>query len=471
MHSINTVIMSGGSGSRLWPMSRSTHPKQFLPLCGEHTMLQQTALRLNGLEQEGRILVVANHNHRFLVAEQLREIGVKSPQIILEPCARNTAPAVALAALQVHEQEPEALMLVLAADHLIQDEEAFRQAVRDAAPCAAEGHILTFGIVPDHPATGYGYIQAGEKFVDSISQVDKFVEKPNLEKAKAYLSEGNFLWNSGMFLIRADVYLSELKKYRPDILEACQKSFENTSDDMDFVRPGVEEFAACPKDSIDYAIMEKSQLVKVIPLDAGWSDVGSWTELASHQSEDAHKNSCLGDTLTIDSERNFIRADKKLIATVGVNDLLIVDTDDALLVAHKSKAQDVKKIVEELQEQNRPEADINRKVYRPWGWYNTIDQGPQFKVKRISVNPGAKLSLQKHHHRAEHWVVVSGTALVTNGDKEILLSENQSTYIPIGVQHRLENPGKIALEIIEVQSGTYLEEDDIVRLDDNYGRA
>ncbi|EDM29028.1 Mannose-1-phosphate guanylyltransferase/mannose-6-phosphate isomerase [Lentisphaera araneosa HTCC2155] len=471
MHSINTVIMSGGSGSRLWPMSRSTHPKQFLPLCGEFTMLQQTALRLDGLEQEGRILVVANQNHRFLVAEQLREIGVKSPQIILEPCARNTAPAVALAALQVHKQEPEALMLVLAADHLIQDEEAFRQAVRDAAPCAAEGHILTFGIVPDHPATGYGYIQAGEQFVSSIRQVDNFVEKPNLEKAEAYLSEGNFLWNSGMFLIRADIYLSELKKYRPDILEACEKSFENTSDDMDFVRPGVEEFAACPKDSIDYAIMEKSQVVKVIPLDAGWSDVGSWTELANQHSEDTYENSCVGDTLTIDSERNFIRANKKLIATVGVSDLLIVDTDDALLVAHKSKAQDVKKIVEELKEQSRPEADINSKVYRPWGWYNTIDQGPQFKVKRISVNPGAKLSLQKHHHRAEHWVVVTGTAIVTNGDKEILLSENQSTYIPIGVQHRLENPGKIDLEIIEVQSGTYLEEDDIVRLDDNYGRA
>jgi mannose-1-phosphate guanylyltransferase/mannose-6-phosphate isomerase len=318
-------------------------------------MLQQTALRLDGLENRGDTIVVANNDHRFLVAEQLRQIGIDDPQIILEPCARNTAPAVALAALQLFNQKKDALMLVLAADHLIKDEEAFRQAVRDAIPAAEEGNILTFGIVPDHASTGYGYIQAGEKYLDSISTVDKFVEKPNLETAEKYISEGNYFWNSGMFLIRADIYLNELGKFRPDILESCQKSFANLVDDADFIRPDKEEFSACPKDSIDYAVMEKSELVKVIPLDAGWSDVGCWTELSAQHPKDKQNNSCIGDTITIESSGNFILGNKKLISTIGVHDLLIIDTDDALLVAHNSKAQDVKKVVEELKASERPE--------------------------------------------------------------------------------------------------------------------
>ncbi|USE35705.1 mannose-1-phosphate guanylyltransferase/mannose-6-phosphate isomerase [Endozoicomonas sp. SCSIO W0465] len=470
------VIMSGGSGSRLWPQSRSLYPKQFLPLVNEQTMLQNTITRLDGIEGVSAPLVVANEEHRFLVAEQFRQMGREALAIILEPVGRNTAPAVALAALKAQSASPEKepLLLVLAADHAIQNVEAFHQAVEAALPAARDGKLVTFGIVPTHPETGYGYIKASKELIghsEQVALVEQFVEKPDHDKAKAYLASGDYYWNSGMFLFKASRYLEELKQYRPDILDACEKAMTVQDADLDFVRLDVAAFEACPDESIDYAVMENTSDAVVVPLDAGWSDVGSWTSLADISEQDDLGNSSLGDVLLEDTRNTYVRSEKKLIATVGVDDLIITESDDAILVAHKSRVQDVKKIVERLKTENRPEVKLHRKVYRPWGAYDSIDMGDRFQVKRITVKPGAQLSLQMHHHRAEHWIVVKGTALVTNGDQQILLTENQSTYIPIGTVHRLENPGKFDLEMIEVQSGGYLGEDDIVRFEDTYGRA
>ena len=471
------VIMSGGSGSRLWPQSRSLYPKQFLPLVDENTMLQNTITRLEGLDVVASPVVIANEEHRFLVAEQLRQISKSAEAIILEPVGRNTAPAVALAALKVTSEQAcsegdEPMLLVLAADHVIRDKEAFHQAIATALPSAQDGKLVTFGIVPTSPETGYGYIQADTPSDSRVAMpVNQFVEKPDLLTAKQYVASGNYFWNSGMFMFKASRYLEELKQFRPDILSACQKAMSVQNADLDFVRLDESAFQACPDDSIDYAVMEKTADAVVVPLDAGWSDVGSWSSLADISSKDAEGNSVIGDTLLHDTRNTYVRSDKKLIATVGVENLVITETDDAILVAHKDKVQDVKKIVEKLKEQNRSEVKLHRKVYRPWGSYDSIDQGERFQVKRITVKPGAQLSLQKHYHRAEHWIVVKGTALVTNADEQVLLTENQSTYIPVGVVHRLENPGKFDLEMIEVQSGSYLGEDDIVRFEDSYGRS
>ena len=493
--------MSGGSGSRLWPQSRSLYPKQFLPLVNEQTMLQNTLSRLDGrldgLDSVSAPLVIANEEHRFLVAEQFRQMGRQASAIILEPVGRNTAPAVALAALKAKaiSEDKDPLLLVLAADHVIKDVKAFHQAVESALPAARDGKLVTFGIVPTQPETGYGYIKAfsghgdtetrrkDEKLLKensvtpclrgkpSCMPVQEFVEKPDLETAQGYLASGDYYWNSGMFLFKASRYLGELNKFRPDILQACEKAMAVESTDLDFVRLDEAAFHACPDESIDYAVMEKTTDSVVVPLDAGWSDVGSWTSLADICDKDESGNAFQGDVLLQDTRNTYIRSEKKLIATVGVEDLIITESDDAILVAHKDRVQDVKKIVERLKVANRSEAKLHRKVYRPWGAYDSIDMGDRFQVKRITVKPGAQLSLQMHHHRAEHWIVVKGTAVVTNGDQEILLTENQSTYIPIGVVHRLENPGKFDLELIEVQSGGYLGEDDIVRFEDTYGRT
>ncbi len=479
--------MSGGSGSRLWPQSRALNPKQFLPLVNEQTMLQNTVARLDGLDSVGDPLVIANEDHRFLVAEQLRQMGRNVEAIILEPVGRNTAPAVALAALKVLKQEDtevqrpsanevdeSALLLVLAADHVIEDAQAFHKAIQNALPAAMAGKLVTFGVVPTQPETGYGYIKAGNELIVNSEQafpVESFVEKPDLETAQAYLASGDYYWNSGMFLFKASRYLEELKRFRPDILEACEKAMTVQNPDLDFVRLDEDAFKVCPDDSIDYAVMEKTTDAVVVPLDAGWSDVGSWSSLADISDKDDQGNAVQGDVLLHDTTNTYVRSEKKLIATVGVNDLIVVESDDAILVSHKDRVQDVKKVVELLKAEGRPEVNLHRKVYRPWGAYDAIDSGERFQVKRIMVKPGARLSLQKHYHRAEHWIVVKGTALVDVDGKEVLLTENQSTYIPIGAVHRLENPGKFDLELIEVQSGGYLGEDDIVRFEDTYGRV
>ena len=474
------VIMSGGSGSRLWPQSRSLYPKQFLPLANQQTMFQNTVSRLDGLTDIAAPLVIANEEHRFLAAEQFRQMGRTASAIILEPVGRNTAPAVALAALRSlnrdNDSDPgeEPILLVLAADHVIENEQAFHQAVKAALPAACDGKLVTFGIVPKHPETGYGYIKAlsrtGSEY-QGVFGVDEFVEKPDFETAKHYLASGEYYWNSGMFMFKASRFLEELKAYRPDILAACEKAMEVEHPDLDFVRLNEEAFKKCPDDSIDYAVMEKTADAVMVPLDAGWSDVGAWSSLWEISDKDEQGNAVQGDVILHETKNTYVRSEKKLIATVGVENLVITETDDAILVANKDQVQDVKKIVEQLTLTNRPEAKLHRKVYRPWGAYDSIDNGDRFQVKRITVKPGARLSLQKHHHRAEHWVVVKGTALVTIGEKERLLTENQSTYIPIGEIHRLENPGKFDLELIEIQSGGYLGEDDIIRLEDTYGRV
>lgn len=468
------IIMSGGSGSRLWPQSRSLYPKQFLPLVNQQTMLQNTISRLDGIGSVAAPLVVANEEHRFLVAEQIREMGRQASAIVLEPVGRNTAPAVALAALKALslQEGEDPLLLVLAADHVIQDEAAFHSAVEMALPVARDGLLVTFGIVPTHPETGYGYIKAAlYQNAESIFPVLQFVEKPDLETAQSYLASGDYYWNSGMFLFKASRYLEELEKFRPDILAACRKAMSVQNSDLDFVRLDVDAFKACPDESIDYAVMENTADAVVVALDAGWSDVGSWSSLADVTEQDEAGNAIIGDVLLEGTKNTYARSEKRLIAAVGVEDLVITETDDAILVAHKDRVQDVKKIVDRLKAENRPEVALHRKVYRPWGSYDSVDVGDRFQVKRITVKPGAQLSLQMHYHRAEHWIVVKGTARVTNGDREIMLTENQSTYIPIGTAHRLENPGKFDLEMIEVQSGSYLGEDDIVRFEDTYGRV
>ena len=463
---IKPVIMAGGSGTRLWPLSRAGHPKQFLPLNGEKTMLQQTAERLSGLPTSDSI-TICNEEHRFFVAEQLREIDALG-KIILEPVGRNTAPAIALAALLEKEDDP--LLLVLAADHVIADQNAFTDAVKKAIPLAEAGKLVAFGVVPSEPHTGYGYIEAGQP-VEGAYSVASFKEKPNSTTAAGYLSHGNYYWNSGMFLFRASRYLQELHIHRGDIAIACEKSVVNVSSDLDFIRIDADAFASCPNDSIDYAVMENTGDAVVVPMDAGWNDIGSWSSLWDISVKDQAENATSGDVLLHGTTNSFVRADDKLVAVVGLDDVVVVSTKDATLVAHKERVQDAKIIAAEIKASGRSEWELHREVYRPWGKYDSIDQGGRYQVKRITVKPGAKLSLQMHHHREEHWVVVSGAALVTKGDETSTLSENESIYIPIGVVHSLENPGTDPLEIIEIQVGSYLGEDDIVRFSDLYGRA
>jgi len=474
--------MAGGSGSRLWPLSRQNFPKQFLTLQGEQSMLQDTIMRLSGIEHQAP-LIICNEAHRFTVAEQCRAKKIKNSGIILEPVGKNTAPAVALAALQAIINNEDPLLLVLAADHVIKDEHSFCQAVEQAASFAQAGQLVTFGIVPTVAETGYGYIKGGKSVWDLSNEsaiafeVNEFVEKPDIDKAEQYFNSGDYYWNSGMFLFKASQYLAALKHYRPDIYSACQQAMLLTSTDVDFIRVDKSSFENCPDESIDYALMEPLCLaegdkkVVVVPITCGWSDVGSWSALWDIEKKDGHNNAFVGDVIAIDTSNTYVNAQNKLVATIGVDDLVVVETKDAILVSKKSAVQQVKQVVEQLKNNQRTECFLHREVYRPWGKYDAIDQGEHFLVKRISVNPGAKLSVQMHHHRAEHWVVVSGTAKVTNGDKTLILNENQSTYIPIGALHSLENPGKVSLELIEVQSGTYLSEDDIVRFEDRYGRV
>ncbi|MGP9765418.1 mannose-1-phosphate guanylyltransferase/mannose-6-phosphate isomerase [Halomonas sp. AOP13-D3-9] len=466
---IYPVVMAGGSGTRLWPMSRELYPKQFLPLVGEETLLQDTLTRLSGLETAAPILI-CNEEHRFLAAEQLRQINLLDHNIILEPVGRNTAPAIALAAQTALLSDSDALLLVLAADHSITDAAVFQQAVEAATPFAEQGELLTFGIVPNHPETGYGYIRRGEQQGDAFA-VAQFVEKPDASTAESYVASGEYYWNSGMFLFRADRYLQELEAHRPDIMHACQAAMQNTQPDLDFIRVDEAAFKACPAESVDYAVMEHTDRAMVIPLDAGWSDVGSWSALWELADKDVNGNISQGDVIQHQSSNTYVRAENSLVTTVGVQDLVIVQTKDAILVAAKDQVQNVKAIVNELKAAGRSEYRLHREAYRPWGKYDAIDNGSRYQVKRITVKPGAKLSVQMHHHRSEHWVVVSGTANVTIDEKTQMLTENQSIYIPVGSVHALENPGKIPLELIEVQSGPYLGEDDIVRFEDRYGRA
>ena len=464
---IKAVIMAGGSGTRLWPLSRASHPKQFIALNGKDTMLQATLKRLDGLNVHSS-LTICNEEHRFFVAEQLREID-KLGSIILEPVGRNTAPAIGLAALSSLEDE-DPLLLVLAADHVIQDKKAFTNTIINAIPVAESGKLVTFGIVANEPNTGYGYIKKGES--QSIGfKVDKFVEKPSIDRAKEYLKSGDYFWNSGMFLFKASSYLKELKKQRPDIYEVCKLSMVDTTKDNDFIRVNEAIFSTCPSDSIDYAVMEKTDDAVVLPMDAGWSDIGSWSSLWDNTKKDDKGNVTYGDVMLHESSNSYVRSDDKLVAAIGVDDLVIVSTKDVLVVAHKDSAQDVKVVAQQLRSLSRTEWDHHREVYRPWGKYDSIDNGEQYQVKLITVKPGAKLSVQKHHHRSEHWVVVSGTAKVSNGNKTFILHKNESTYIPVDTIHSLENPSKMPLEMIEVQSGSYLGEDDIVRFEDIYGRV
>ncbi|MCD7100282.1 mannose-1-phosphate guanylyltransferase/mannose-6-phosphate isomerase [Stenotrophomonas sp. MMGLT7] len=467
MSNIVPVILSGGSGTRLWPLSRETYPKQFLPLVGDKTMLQSTWLRVAPVSASGPI-IVANEEHRFVAAEQLQAVGVKPAAILLEPIGRNTAPAIAVAALEATRDGQDALLLVLPSDHVIRDETAFRSAIAVAASAAEAGKLVTFGIVPTAPETGYGYIKAASG--EGVRAVESFVEKPDLDTARQYVASGEYFWNSGMFLFKASRYLEELARLQPQMLDACRKAWEQARRDHDFIRLDKPAFEASPSDSIDYAVMEKTREVAVLPLDAGWSDVGSWSALRDVSEQDADGNAHRGDVIQIDCHNSYAYGDR-LIAMIGLDDVIVVETPDAVLVGSADHIQQVKDVVAQVKAKGLPQATWHRKVYRPWGAYDSIDNGQRFQVKRITVKPGATLSLQMHHHRAEHWVVVSGTAEVTRGDEVLLLTENQSTYIPLGVTHRLKNPGKLPLELIEVQSGSYLGEDDIVRFEDTYGRA
>ena len=470
------VILSGGAGTRLWPLSRELYPKQLLALTGQRTMIQQTALRLDGLSASAPV-VVCNEAHRFLVAEQMREVGVSPQALVLEPVGRNTAPAIALAAHAALrsaglEQSVDPLLLVLPADHVIRDVPAFHKAVRAALGAASTGKLVTFGIVPTAPETGYGYIQRGaaEGSARELFRIAGFVEKPDADRAQQFLASGEYYWNSGMFLFGARRYLEELERLAPEMADAVSAAFGSAKTDLDFMRVDRERFEACPADSIDYAVMENTRDAVVVPLAAGWSDVGSWAALHEASSADARGNVARGDVIVEDSSGCYLYSESRLVAAVGLSDHVVVETKDAVLVAPKGRVQDVKKLVFRLKEGGRYEHSLHREVFRPWGSYDSIENGPRFQVKRLKIKPGATLSLQLHHHRAEHWIVVSGTARITRGDEVFLLEENQSTYIPIGMRHRIENPGMIPLHIIEVQSGSYLGEDDIVRLEDLYGR-
>jgi len=465
------VIMAGGSGTRLWPLSRQLYPKQFHALNGKQTLLQQTVTRLDGTGA-GEPLLICNEEHRFLVAEQLRLIGHGDATIVLEPTGRNTAPAIALAALRATEAGEDPVLLVLAADHAMKDVANFHAAIATALPLAEAGHLVTFGIVPDRAETGYGYIRRGDPLADNAGfSVANFAEKPDRATAERYVASGDYFWNSGIFMFRASRYLEELGLHRPDILEAARRAVASTRPDMQFVRVDAEAFAACPSESIDYAVMEKTNAAAMVPLDAGWNDIGSWAALWEVLPRDGNGNALSGDVVAVKSRNNLVHAEDRLVTLLGVDDLVVVETSDAILVARRDAVQDVKRVVDRIASDGRSEHFSHRKVYRPWGQYDSVDFGDRHQVKRITVKPGAKLSTQMHHHRAEHWVVVRGTARVYRGDEVIVLSENQSTYIPLGEVHALENPGKIPLELIEVQSGSYLGEDDIVRFEDSYGRA
>lgn len=462
------VIISGGTGTRLWPLSRKNKPKQFLSLFGEFSLFQNTLTRLSGLEDLSEPLIVCNTDHRFMVAEQLQEIDLNAEDIILEPCARNTAPAIALAALRALNTGNDPLLLVLAADHVIHNVSAFHLAIEQAKKLAEQDKLVTFGIQPQSAHTGYGYIEAVEN--DVPSDVKRFIEKPDLATAESYLAAGNFFWNSGMFLFKASTYINELQKFSPEMVSACKAALEKSVTDLDFIRIDADAFEQSPSDSIDYAVMEKTSKAMVVPLDAGWSDVGSWSSLWETFPQDENKNVLIGDVMIDSVHNSYIHSENRLVTVLGLDDVVVVETHDAIMVAHKDQAQNVKNIVEALSQQDRKEVHTHRKCYRPWGSYDSVDIGERFQVKRITVNPGAALSLQMHYHRAEHWVVVSGTAEVTRNDEVILLGENESTFIPLGSVHRLRNPGRVPLEIVEVQSGSYLEEDDIVRLQDSYNR-
>jgi mannose-1-phosphate guanylyltransferase/mannose-6-phosphate isomerase len=463
------VILAGGTGSRLWPKSRAALPKQFLSLTSEKTMIQETVLRLNGIESLPPS-IICNEDHRFLVAEQMRQIGVDNSDILLEPVGRNTAPAIALAAFQASANGDDPVLLVLAADHLIKDSETFRLKIEEAHTLAVQGKLVTFGIVPTQPHTGYGYIKAGGK-LDSGFEVSKFVEKPNAPTATQYVNSGEYFWNSGMFMFRASAFLNALKAHAPEIYTICEKAIKKTEKDLDFIRIDQETFARCPSNSIDYAVMEKTSEAAMVTLDAGWSDVGSWSSLWETGDKDINGNVAVGDTIFESTNNSYVNAEHSLVAVIGLDDVVVVETKDAVMVANKKSAEHIKTVVNHLKAEKRPEFEFHREVFRPWGSYDSIDNGDRFKVKRITVNPGEKLSVQMHHHRAEHWVVVSGTANVTIDETTKMLTENESIYIPIGAVHALENPGKIPLELIEVQSGAYLGEDDIVRFSDRYGRS
>ncbi|KVW90749.1 mannose-1-phosphate guanylyltransferase/mannose-6-phosphate isomerase [Burkholderia cepacia] len=468
------TLLCGGSGTRLWPMSRGGYPKQYLKLTGDQTLVQQTASRLQHIPGAAAPIVVTNNEQRFLVAEQLRQVNITPSSIVLEPVGRNTAPAIAIAALLALHESPDALLLVLPSDHVILNEPAFIAAANEAATIAADQHLVTFGITPTEAHTGFGYIRRGPAIADGkqVYKVDAFVEKPDAPTAERFLNDGNYYWNSGMFMLKASTYMEELHRHAPEIARHAELAFESAKRDNDFLRLDAEAFAACPNVSIDYAVMEKTERAAVVAAaDLGWNDIGSWSALADIADADDQGNALIGDIFTDSVKNSYIRAEHRMVAALGLDNIVIVETADAVLVAHRDKTQDVKKIVEWLNASGRHESVTHRRVIRPWGSYEGIDQGDRFQVKRIIVNPGAQLSLQMHHHRAEHWIVVKGTAMVTNGDKEIMLTENQSTYIPLGATHRLTNPGKIPLELIEVQSGAYLGEDDIVRFEDTYGRA
>jgi mannose-1-phosphate guanylyltransferase/mannose-6-phosphate isomerase len=476
MIKLQPVILSGGSGTRLWPLSRRAFPKQFLALVDDDSLLQSTAARTDSLADTAELLsplVVCNEAHRFLVAEQLRASGHEAGNIILEPVGRNTAPALTLAALDAEQEDP--VLIVMPADHVVRDTDAFANAVSAGLEHAEAGKVVTFGIVPDSPQTGFGYIRAGSAVDGACYRLDAFVEKPDRETAEAYVASGDYFWNSGMFLLRARRWLELIERFRPDIAAKVRQAHRSGQCDLDFFRVDADAFAASPSDSIDYSVMEplarEGDGCLVVPLDAGWSDIGAWDALWAVSERDELGNACHGDVMAFAASDNVLHAQHRIVAAIGVQDLVVVETSDAVLVAHKDHAQDVKRVTEQLDAQGRGESEFHRCVHRPWGTFEGMDQGERFQVKRLTVKPGATLSLQMHHHRAEHWIVVSGTARVTCDDREFLLSENQSTYIPIGMRHRLENPGAIPLEIIEVQSGSYLGEDDIVRFDDVYNRA
>ena len=465
------VILSGGSGTRLWPLSRKQYPKQYLPLASDNTMLQETILRLNGLDNLADPIIVCNSDHRFLVAEQCQQIDIQNPTILLEPVGRNTAPAIAAAALQSLKTSDDAMLLVLSADHVIQDIDAFHEAINIASIQAQGGKLATFGVVPIDANIGYGYIKSSKDNIDGGYKVEEFVEKPDLETAEFYLEQGNYLWNSGMFMFKAEILIDELTVHSPETVKLVSDAVNNAAQDLDFIRLDRQAFESLQSDSIDYALMEKSDNVVVVPLNAGWSDIGSWSSLHDISAKDSSGNVLKGDVIIKDTTNTYIYASYHMVTAVGVDNLVVIDTPDATFIASQEKAHKVKSLVESLEKKSRVEIDSNRKVYRPWGWYDTIEAGKHFQVKRLHVKPGAKLSLQMHHKRAEHWVVVSGTATAINGEETLTLKEGNSTYIPIGTTHCLENQTKEKLEIIEVQSGIYLGEDDIVRFEDIYGRV
>ncbi len=468
---LHPVILCGGSGTRLWPLSRQALPKQFLPLLSSRSLLQEAILRLRGLPDLAPPMVVCNNEHRFLVADQLLELGSSVGPILLEPAGRNTAPAVALAAFAALQSDPDALLLVLPSDHVIRDAATFRARVEDARSLAQSGYLATFGIVPSAPETGYGYIERGEAIGDSGFEVKRFVEKPNEARAREFVEAGTFFWNSGMFLLPAQMFLDELQQQAPAIFEAVQQSFEGAARDLDFCRPESEAFLSSPSVSIDYAVMEHTKRAAVVPSSFGWSDVGSYTALWEVEDKDINGNAVRGEVALLDAKGCYVHAEKQLVALLGVENLVVVVTADAILIAAKERSQDVKLVVDELKRQGRAEHEVHKKVYRPWGWYEGVERGDRFQVKQLMVKPGQKSSMQVHHHRSEHWIIVRGTAKVTLGGEERLLTEDESIYIPLGVPHRIYNPGRIPMHFVEVQSGSYLEEDDIVRLDDQYGRG